>query len=295
MTSNLPLTHTREFRVRHYECDAFGHLNNANYLRYMQETAFDASSAAGYDQKRYAELGNIWLVRETDVEYLRPVNYNDVIQVKTWVSDFQRVRSRRAYEIELSESGEVIARATTDWVYLDQETGKPASIQDEVKHAFFPNGLPKSFPDRGRFPDVPSPPQGKFEMTLRVKWRDLDAVQHVNNAVYLNYVEECGMQVIAAHNWPVSRMLSSGSAIMVRRYQIQYKQPAVINDDLIITTWISNLRRSTAIRHYKIRRKSDDAPIAIVHSLCLFVDLKSGKPQHFPESLINNLKPNTVL
>ena len=54
----MPLTHTRTFRVRHYECDAYGHLNNANYLRYMQETAFDASAAAGYDLERYNKLGH---------------------------------------------------------------------------------------------------------------------------------------------------------------------------------------------------------------------------------------------
>ena len=49
----MPLVHTRNFRVRHYECDAYGHLNNANYLRYMQEAAFDASAAAGYGMLRY--------------------------------------------------------------------------------------------------------------------------------------------------------------------------------------------------------------------------------------------------
>ncbi len=39
----------RAFRVRSYECDGYGHVNHANYLRYMQEAAFDASAAAGYD------------------------------------------------------------------------------------------------------------------------------------------------------------------------------------------------------------------------------------------------------
>ena len=60
----MPLTHTRTFRVRYYECDAHGHLNNANYLRYMQETAFDASEAAGYDLARYEAMERLWLVRE---------------------------------------------------------------------------------------------------------------------------------------------------------------------------------------------------------------------------------------
>ena len=39
-------THIITFRVRYSECDSLGHVNNTHYLRYMQETAFDASAAA---------------------------------------------------------------------------------------------------------------------------------------------------------------------------------------------------------------------------------------------------------
>ena len=123
----MPLTYERTFRVRHYECDAYGHVNNANYLRYMQETAFDASAAAGYDLARYAEFGHYWLVRETDIEYLAPLRYGDSVRVKTWVQDFQRVRSRRAYELVRVGDEALAARATTDWVYLDSRTGRPDS------------------------------------------------------------------------------------------------------------------------------------------------------------------------
>src|SRR5512143_835096 len=112
----MPLTNTTTFRVRYVECDAYGHVNNANYLRYMQETAFDASAAAGYDLARYATLGTHWLVRQTDVEFLAPLRYGDSVTVKTWVEDFRRVRSRRAYELRRAETGEVVARAITDWV-----------------------------------------------------------------------------------------------------------------------------------------------------------------------------------
>jgi acyl-CoA thioester hydrolase len=77
----MPLTHTRDFRIRHYECDAFGHLNNANYLHYMQEAAFDASAAAGYDGLKYNKLGHYWLIRETDIEYLKPARYGDTLSI----------------------------------------------------------------------------------------------------------------------------------------------------------------------------------------------------------------------
>jgi acyl-CoA thioester hydrolase len=294
MTDTEPLTHIREFRVRHYECDAFGHLNNTNYLRYMQETAFDASAAAGYDRQKYDQLGCYWLIRETDIKYLKPAQYGDTLAVKTWVVDFRRVRSRRVYEFTLTTTGEIIAKAVTDWVYLESDSGSPVRIPTEIINAFFPKGAPDNRPPRQKFPLAPPPPAGKFEMQLLVKWQDLDPIQHVNNAVYLDYINECGMQVIAAYNWPIKRMLEEGHAFWILRHQIQYKQQALMGDDLEITTWLSNARSSTATRHYQIKRKSDGAVIANIHSLGVWIDLTSGRPQHFPENLLEDFAPNLV-
>ncbi|MBN2305492.1 MAG: acyl-CoA thioesterase, partial [Anaerolineae bacterium] len=124
----MPLIHERGFRVRHYECDVYGHVSPSNYLRYMQEAAMDASAAAGYDLARYAEMKTHWLIRETDIVYLRPLTYGDSVVVKTWVADFRRVRSRRSYEFRHATTGEQIARADTDWVYLDAATLRPTTI-----------------------------------------------------------------------------------------------------------------------------------------------------------------------
>ena len=122
----MPHTHTRNFRIRHYECDAFGNLNNANFVRYMQETAFDASAAAGFDQERYNELGHHWLIRETEIEYLKPVRYGDTVAVKTWVVDFQRVRSRRAYEFTHEDSSELVDHYLNSPKLLKNEPTLPA-------------------------------------------------------------------------------------------------------------------------------------------------------------------------
>jgi acyl-CoA thioester hydrolase len=294
MQNSQPLTHKRVFRVRHYECDAYGHLNNANYLRYMQETAMDASAAAGYDMARYAEIGNHWLIRETEIEYLKPLRYNEQVEVRTWVSDFQRVRSRRSYEFYLAGTGELVARAETDWVYLNSSTGSPASIPPEMIASFYPQGLPDSFPPRHPFPSAPPPPAGIFTMTRRVIWSDLDPAQHLNNAMYLVYIEECGMQVIAAHGWPVSRMAAGGFAILLRRHQIQYLRPAFMGDELIISTWASGVKRSTATRHYTIERAQDCARIANIHTLGVWVDLSTGKPIRIPPEFLADFIPNIV-
>lgn len=97
----MPLTYQRTFRIRHYECDAHGFARYASYLNYMQEAAFDASAAAGYDRKHYDAAGQHWLVRETDIHYRQQLRYGESVLVKTWVADFRRVRSRRAYQLYL--------------------------------------------------------------------------------------------------------------------------------------------------------------------------------------------------
>lgn len=290
----MPRTHTRNFRIRYYECDANGHLNNANYLRYMQETAFDASTATGFDSLRYQQMGKHWLIRASQIEFLQPLRYNQQILVKTWVSDFRSVTSRRQYEFCFSDTGEKAAAAYTDWVFLDSDSGNPAAIPHELEIAFFPEGLPDDFPARHRIPRQPPPPAGTFKLQRRVEWLDLDQMQHVNNAVYLDYINECGMQVIKAFNWPWERMKESGFAIFIRRLQVKYLEPAVENDLLEIATWASNVRRSFAERHYTIRRASDNTLLVEANTMGVWVDLETNRPIRIPDCLLEDFSPNIV-
>ena len=59
----MPAVYERVFKVRHYECEAYGHVNHANCLRYMQEVSLDASIAIGYTGDRFATMGLSWLIR----------------------------------------------------------------------------------------------------------------------------------------------------------------------------------------------------------------------------------------
>jgi acyl-CoA thioester hydrolase len=288
----MPLTYTRTFRVRHYECDVYGHVNHANYLRYMQEAAFDASAAAGYDLACYAAMGCQWLIRETEVEYLRPLRYGDSVQVKTWVADFRHVRSRRAYEFRHAGSGELVARACTDWAFMDASSGQPAEIPFEMRAAFFPEGAPEARPPRERFPSGPPPPPGAFRQRRRVEWRDIDQARHVNNAVYLSYIEDCGMQMAAAYGWPLARMTEEGVAIVARQHRIAYRQPAVMDDELELTTWISDVKRSTAVRHSAIVRLVDDTLLVQARTVHVGVDPRTGEPIPIPQAFLADFAPS---
>jgi acyl-CoA thioester hydrolase len=290
----MPKVFQQLFQVRHYECDAYGHLNNANYLRYMQEAAFNASADVGYDFARYHKLGSHWLIRYSDIEYLRPLAYGDRIVVTTWVEDFRRVRSIRAYKFQIDGADNIAAQAYTDWVYLDSKTMRPISIPEKMVVAFSPDGGLDQPSPRREYRPISTPSEGVYYSQRNVEWRDLDAEGHVNNAVYLSYIEESGVQVADAYGWSLERLKSQGLGILARRHQIDYRLPALLGDKLKVGTWISEMGRSTAVRNYVIIRPTDEKVLARVSSKYVWIDLNSGKPIRIPTKMREDFSGNFV-
>jgi acyl-CoA thioester hydrolase len=235
-------------------------------------------------------MGHHWLIRETEIEYLRPLHYDDTVEVKTWVADFRRVRSRRAYEFRNAASGKLVSQAMTDWVYLDSAAERPASIPPEMKAAFWKDGAPRSISQRERFPSSPPPPPSAFRQRRRVEWRDLDMVGHVNNAVYLHYIEDGGIQMAAVHGWPLARMEAQGFAVVARQHRIEYRHPAVLDDELELVTWLSDVKGSTALRYSRMSRARDGALVMQSRTVHVWVDLETGHPATIPIQFLADLK-----
>jgi acyl-CoA thioester hydrolase len=290
----MPFTQQSVFPVRFYECDAYGHLNNAVYLRYMQEAAFNASAALGYTQERYAQMGRAWFARLTEIEYLLPVHYGDGVVVTTWVEDMHRVRSWRSYELRHQDSGELVARGGTDWVYVDTASNKPASIPAEVAAAYHPQASSAELAKRRRFAEPPPPGKSAYTNYRRVEWQDLDPAQHVNNAMYLAYLVETAWRFGEVVNWAWERISKDGFGVVARSHQIEYRQPAVYGDELEISTWLSGVRRSTIHRHYMIRRPADGALVARANSLYVCIDLATGGARRIPADFLVDIRPYIV-
>jgi acyl-CoA thioester hydrolase len=287
----MPVMHTSHFRVRYYECDAYGHFNHANYVRLMQEAAFEAAAAVGYSKARYEALGYLWLARETEVEYLQPLHYGDEVEITTWAADFRHVRSIRKYEFRRRGAQEIIARASTDWVYMARESRRVAVIPPEMVAAFAGDNPPQTVA-RPPFPKAPPAPPGVFALRKRVEWRDIDGAGHMNNAAYLNHVEDCSVQVGRHFGWSVEEYIRRGVGIVTRGHRIRYLQPALLDDELEIRTWLYGIRRFSGVRHSEITRVSDGALLAQVATHWIWVDLSSGRPLRVPDALLANFAPN---
>jgi len=285
----MSIEYERTFRVRHYECDAYEDAFYTSYLRYTQETAMDASSALGFGGAWYSERGTVWLVRDTEIEYLLPLRYGDTVVVKTWVENVRMVMSKRAYELRLSDTNVVVARAATDWAYLDIKSGKPARIPDEFTKLFLETGGDAANNARERFPEPPAPAGRIFKQHRRVGWRDVDPVQHVNNTVYLAYAEDCAIEAAMSVDWTPGRLRAEGVWLVARNHRIEYRQPAVLADELEVATWVSGMEPDRMVRHYTITRVSDGALLARARADLACIDPGTRESKPMPETLRNAL------
>ena len=115
--------------------DVNGHVNNLEYLRWIQEAAVLHSESQGCTKATKA-AGATWVVRTHYVEYLRPAFAGEEIVVLTWVSNFRRVLSLRKYRIIRVKDNAVLVEGETDWVFVDAQTGKLRSIPKNIIAAF---------------------------------------------------------------------------------------------------------------------------------------------------------------
>jgi acyl-CoA thioester hydrolase len=117
------------------EIDELGHAGNTHYIRWMQDAAVAHSAANGWPPERYNEMGAGWVVRSHQITYLKPAFEGDQLVIRTWVGNMKPVTSLRRYEI-LTREGTLLARAETDWAFVNYAKLKAVRIPAAVAQSF---------------------------------------------------------------------------------------------------------------------------------------------------------------
>ncbi|MGZ6315502.1 MAG: acyl-ACP thioesterase domain-containing protein, partial [Candidatus Limnocylindrales bacterium] len=179
-----PYRIVRPYRVRFEEATANETIRTAVYLAWTADVAWQHSTELGFGRRWYADRGLFWLVRAIQLDVLRPTPTYGAVAVSTKVLGYRRVAARRESEVR-DPSGELVARMEIDWV-MTNERGIPTRVPQEFQK-FVAADAPTF--ELHKVVLAPTPPQA-FERDILVRRRDLDPLDHVNNSVYVDYVEE---------------------------------------------------------------------------------------------------------
>jgi acyl-CoA thioester hydrolase len=114
-----------------------------------------------------------------------------------------------------------------------------------------------------------------FEQALRVTAADLDELAHVNNVVYLRWVQD-----VATAHWNAIAPSAARDAVawVARRHEIDYLIAAVEGDDLVLRTWVGEARGLTFERLTEIVKAGTRQVVARARTLWVPVDRLSGRP-----------------
>ena len=121
-----------------------------------------------------------------------------------------------------------------------------------------------------------------FKTEIIVSKTAIDTLKHVNNVVYLQWVQE-----VAEQHWNASTDSASRKKLawVVVNHFIEYKSPAFENDVLILKTWVQNYSGVTSERHTEIIRKTDNKLLVKAKTLWCLLNKNTGKPMRITDAL----------
>ena len=126
---DLPGPFIRRVTAEPGDIDAFGHVNNAVYLRWADETGWAHWQADGHTRQHCRDLDRGMAIVRTEADYLGHVREGEMIDCAVWIAVSDgRLRAERWYQFRRAGDGETVFRAVTKLVSFQLSTGKPARM-----------------------------------------------------------------------------------------------------------------------------------------------------------------------
>jgi len=180
-----------------------GELRLEALARFLQDVATD--DALAVDLR--AQLGGTWVLRRLSVEVIRAPHFNDDIEFATFCTGVGHAWAERRTDLTAID-GTLLARTVAIWVLIDQAGGRPLALGDEF-FAIYPEARRRKVSARLGHR---KPPDDAAARRWSLRESDFDFLDHVNNARYVEAVEDELVAVLPKHQ-PVRAELEFRGAV----------------------------------------------------------------------------------
>lgn len=127
-----PLVYRARWRVRSYEIDQNGHVNNAVYLNYAEALTVEHAEEAGLGRAWMEAHGGAWVLRRHEIDYRRPAVLGDELDLTVQVELVRGVRGVRRTTIVRVADGALVAEVRSEWVWVRRSDGRPVRVPQEL-------------------------------------------------------------------------------------------------------------------------------------------------------------------
>ena len=220
----MTLEATRDYRLRWMDFDQYGRIQPAAVLDIFQDMTTLHAVELEIDRDSLSDVGVIWVVTRSKLEMTSAPKHFQVVTVRTWPHSLSKFSFMRDFTMH-AEDGMLLAKASQEWILIDEQTRKFASPKDYYHgptdfcedRAFLKK--PRKSPDF----DV----EGLTPYPIVPSFSDIDVNGHVNNAKYANYVINA---------------LNPGPEGTVKTFQLDYRYEVLPGKPLDIYTLVEDGR-----------------------------------------------------
>jgi len=129
-----------------------------------------------------------------------------------------------------------------------------------------------------------------FEYHHLVTSDEIDRQGHVNNVAYVRWMQDAAVAHSRAQGWNSARYTEIGCSWVARRHTIEYLQPAFAGEEIVVQTWVADMKKITSLRKYRITRPADCAILAVAETNWAFVNVKTTMPKRIPAEVIGSFE-----
>lgn len=194
-----------DYRLRWMDFDRYGRIQPAAILDIFQDVATIQAISMGIGNADMQAKGVFWVVVRMKYEIVRQPERLQVVKARTWPHTLSRFSFLRDYEMT-DEQGNVLVKASSEWVLLSRETREFVRMSDIY------DGTTDFCEDRAfeRKPRKVAAFEGDPRLTRTIvpAYSDIDQNGHVNNAKYAGFVVDA---------------LDPGAEGEIRTFQIDYR------------------------------------------------------------------------
>lgn len=133
----LPDPFVINIHVSEEAIDAYQHVNNSEYLRWVEQISWAHSEALGLSLERYRELDRAMAVHRHELDYLAPAFAGDELALATWIVECDgRFSLTRRFQLKRQRDAKTLLNARTRFACIALSSGRPKRLPDEYQEIY---------------------------------------------------------------------------------------------------------------------------------------------------------------
>ena len=186
-----------DYSIKSYDVDLNKKLKLSRLFHCFQEAAYQHASVLNLGYQDLIKDNLFWVLARLKVNFVRLPEWNEKVKIKTWPKAAHRLFAYRDFQI-FDEQQKNIIQATSSWLVVNVDTKRPVRINrnlDNFKPEIEENALDTKL-KKIQIPDNISRSEQRT-----VKYSDIDLNNHVNNAIYLDWLtDSLGIKIFEKHS-----------------------------------------------------------------------------------------------